>query len=73
MGDLIYSKAIKELETIAAEIEGDEVPVDALSEKVKRAAELIQSCRDMLKGTGEEVKKVLESFLEDKEGTDQGS
>lgn len=73
MSDLIYSKAIKELETIAAEIEGDEVPVDALSEKVKRAAELIQSCRDMLKGTGEEVKKVLESFLEDKEGTDQGS
>lgn len=64
MGDLIYSKAIKELETIAADIEGDNVPVDALSEKVKRAAELIQSCRDMLKGTGEDVKKILEGLEE---------
>lgn len=72
MADLIYSKAIKELEAIAAEIEGDNVPVDALSEKVRRAAELIQACRDMLKGTGEDVKKVLDG-LEDKEGTDPGS
>ncbi len=70
MGDLTYSKAIKELETIAAEIEGENVAVDALSEKVKRAALLIQSCRAMLKGTSEEVKKTLEG-LETKEATEE--
>ncbi len=73
MGNFIYSKALKELETIAAEMEGDNVSVDALPGKVKRAAELIESCRDMLKGTGEDVKKVLEGLLEEKEGTDPDS
>ena len=72
MADLKYSKALKELETITAEIEGDNVTVDALSKKVRRAAQLIQTCRDMLKGTGEDVKKVL-SGLEDQEGADADS
>ncbi len=57
--ELSYSQALTELEGIIADIESEEVDVDALSEKVKRAAFLIRFCKDKLRGTEEEVKKVL--------------
>jgi exodeoxyribonuclease VII small subunit len=57
--ELTYSHALAELEDIISSIESEEVDVDALAEKVKRAAVLIRFCREKLKGTGEDVKKVL--------------
>ena len=57
--ELTYSKAADELEAIVKEIEEENIAVDTLSEKVKRAAQLIQFCRGKLKGTEEEVEKVL--------------
>lgn len=54
-----YSRALTELEQIIAEIESEDIDIDTLSEKVKRAAFLITLCKTRLRNTEEEVKKVL--------------
>ncbi len=61
---ITYSQALTELETIVAEIESEEIDVDAVAEKMKRAAFLIKFCRSRLKDTGDEVKKVLAEIEE---------
>jgi exodeoxyribonuclease VII small subunit len=57
--ELSYSGAMAELEEIVASIESEDVDVDVLAEKMKRAAVLIKFCKDRLKNTEEEVKKIV--------------
>jgi len=57
-----YKDALNEIENIIAEIEDETIDVDVLSEKVKRAADLIKYCREKLVKTEKEVEKVLEEF-----------
>ncbi|MGO9378586.1 MAG: exodeoxyribonuclease VII small subunit [Dissulfurispiraceae bacterium] len=57
--ELTYRHALAELEEIIGRIESEEVDVDGLAEQVKRAAVLIRFCREKLKNTEEDVKKVL--------------
>jgi exodeoxyribonuclease VII small subunit len=59
-----YTEAMKELEEIVAEIEQGEITVDTLSEKVKRASELIKVCKAKLTATEEDVNKILEDLKE---------
>ncbi|MEN2985107.1 MAG: exodeoxyribonuclease VII small subunit [Thermodesulfovibrionaceae bacterium] len=59
MENLNYSKAIKEIEEILRYIESQEVDVDILVEKVKRAAELIRFCKNKLKVAQQELHKTL--------------
>jgi exodeoxyribonuclease VII small subunit len=66
---LSYTKAIRELEHIINEIETENIDVDVLTEKVKRASALITFCKGNLKTTEEEVKKAL-SEIEEKPGED---
>jgi len=54
-----YSDAFDELQRIVAEIETGEISVDELSQKVKRAAELIRICKTKLSTTEEDVNKIL--------------
>lgn len=54
-----YTEATAELDQIVQDIENAEISVDELSEKVKRAAELIQFCNKKLTQTEEDVQKVL--------------
>lgn len=54
-----YSDAISELELIVTEIEQGEITIDTLSEKVKRAAELIKVCKNKLSSTEDDVNKIL--------------
>lgn len=61
---LTYTEAIRELELIVNEIEQGEISIDTLSEKVKRAAELIKICREKLTSTEEDVGKILEDLKE---------
>jgi exodeoxyribonuclease VII small subunit len=68
---LTYSSAIAELEDIVNEIESDEVDVDVLAAKVKRASELIKFCKDNLRDTQKEVNKVLEGMGEREADTDE--
>ncbi len=57
-----YQQAIDELEAIVNEIENEEISVDELSEKVKRASQLIKLCKTKLTNTEQEVSKVLDEM-----------
>jgi exodeoxyribonuclease VII small subunit len=59
---LTYQKAYEELMEITREIESEEVSVDDLSKKVKRAAELLEICNAKLKSTEEEVQKIIDKI-----------
>jgi exodeoxyribonuclease VII small subunit len=57
-----YSEAFQELQDIVAEIEKGETSVDVLSQKVKRAAELIQLCKKTLRETESDVNSILQEL-----------
>lgn len=57
-----YSEAFRELQNIVMEIESGEISVDDLSEKVKRAAELIKICKTKLTKTEESVDQILKDL-----------
>ena len=57
-----YVDAFQELQEIVAEIEQGEISVDELSEKVKRASELIKICKLKLTTTEEDVNKILKEL-----------
>ena len=60
--NITYDKAYKELTKINEELENHEIDVDKLTAKIQRARELIQICRNQLKLTEDETKKILEQF-----------
>ena len=53
-----YSEAIAEIEAILAKIEGGETDIDDLAAEIKRAAKLLQNCKEKLFRTEEEVKQL---------------
>lgn len=59
---MTYEKAYEELQQIISDIETGEISVDSLSEKVKKAAELIQFCKEKLTATENDVQKILEDL-----------
>jgi exodeoxyribonuclease VII small subunit len=54
-----YGEAVAELEEILDEIESDDVDVDLLSVRVRRAAELIRICRRRIHATRMEVEEIV--------------
>lgn len=56
---LSYAEAVVELETILSELEADDVDVDRLAEKVRRAADLIELCRGRLESAQVEVTRIV--------------
>lgn len=54
-----YEKAMQEVEQIMKELENGEVTVDNLLEKVKRAGELIQYCKQKLTVAENEISALL--------------
>ncbi|MDR0363999.1 MAG: exodeoxyribonuclease VII small subunit [Bacteroidales bacterium] len=57
-----YQEAYDELVTIVKELEEDTVSIDQMSEKVKKAAELIRICKEKLKVTEQEVTEILQEL-----------
>ncbi|HXY93200.1 MAG TPA: exodeoxyribonuclease VII small subunit [Acidimicrobiia bacterium] len=60
-----YADAMVELDEILAELEADDLDVDVLAERVKRASELIQLCRTRIARAQADVDRIvtdLESF-----------
>lgn len=56
---MTYQEAMSELEIIISGIEQENISIDELSVKVKRATELIKVCKTKLYKTDEEIQKVL--------------
>lgn len=67
-----YTEAFEELQKIVSEIEGGEISVDALSEKVKRASLLIGICKKKLATTEEDVSTILLELDSANDGPIQG-
>jgi exodeoxyribonuclease VII small subunit len=57
--ELGYAEALAELEGILDELDGDEVDVDVLGARVRRAAELLRLCRARIAGARFEVEQVV--------------
>ncbi len=54
-----YADALAELEGILDELDGDEVDVDVLGARVRRAAQLLRLCRDRIGSARFEVEQVV--------------
>lgn len=54
-----YAEAVAELEQILAELEGSEVDVDRLADRVARAAGLIAVCRERIASARAQIDEVL--------------
>ncbi len=63
---LTYKAAIKEVEDIMHQIETEELEVDELTEKVKRAASLLKWCKEKLRTTEQEVNSILKNLEPEK-------
>ncbi|MGV3588544.1 MAG: exodeoxyribonuclease VII small subunit [Adhaeribacter sp.] len=57
--NLTYQQALEELTDLVNELENENIPIDDLAEKVKRASDLIQYCQSKLTYTNTEVKKII--------------
>ena len=70
--ELTYSQALDELEKIVGEIESEEVDVDQLADKIKRASTLVTFCRTKLRTAEDEVKKVLSDMADRPDASESG-
>jgi exodeoxyribonuclease VII small subunit len=59
-----YGEAMVELEAILDELEGDQLDVDLLAERVQRASELLKVCRARIARAQQDVDRIV-SDLED--------
>ncbi|MCI7140167.1 exodeoxyribonuclease VII small subunit [Alistipes sp.] len=59
--ELTYGEATAQIEKILARLRSEEMDVDTLAAEVKRATELIASCKERLRKAEEEVNKILEA------------
>ena len=57
--DISYAEAQAELDAILHELDGDEVDVDVLGARVRRAAELLRLCRSRIATARFEVEQVV--------------
>ena len=57
--NLTYQEALEELTDLVNELENENIPIDDLAEKVKRASDLIGYCQSKLTQTNTEVKKII--------------
>lgn len=62
---LTYEQAYAELETIMTALQNDEVSIDDLEAKVKRATTLIEHCSSKLRNTEISIKNVLKDIGEE--------
>ncbi len=53
-----YADALRELDSILRELEGSDVDVDRLAERVTRASELITVCRDKITTADLQIRQV---------------
>jgi exodeoxyribonuclease VII small subunit len=58
--NLTYDKAYAELEEIVNQLEKEEVQLDVLTKKIKRAKELIHFCETGLRKIKDEIENELE-------------
>lgn len=58
--EIKYEDAVKELEHIVAQMENNELDIDVMGERLKKAQKLMKLCRDKLTKADQGVKKILD-------------
>lgn len=61
MKNIKYEEAVKQLETIVDKMENGDLDIDSMTEELKKAKTLIKLCKNKLKHTDEEIRKLLET------------
>ena len=57
---LTYEMALAELEDIRSALESNDIPIDQLPEKVKKAHEILKFCKEKLRATEDELNNLAE-------------
>lgn len=65
--EISYSDAFKELQGIVEEMEKEEIEVDTIVEKLKRAGFLLKICKAKLSETEKEAEVLLKIMKEEKD------
>lgn len=65
-----WNEAMAELDRILSELEADDVDIDTLTDRVERAGELIELCRDRISGARARVDELVAELVPD--GTADG-
>ena len=60
--DLSYDEAIKELKNILSTLQDETLSIDQLTDSIKRASELLESCNSRLISTEIEVNSVIQKL-----------
>lgn len=69
-----YAAALDELEAILAELEDDDIDVDALAGRVERASDLLKFCRERIDQAEMTVERIVTDLAEDTpDGGDPGA
>ncbi|HSJ11730.1 MAG TPA: exodeoxyribonuclease VII small subunit [Gillisia sp.] len=61
---ITYTEAFSELQVIVTEIENEEIGIDLLESRIKRASELLKICRDKLYKTEKSVTHIFKEIKE---------
>ena len=57
--EIPYTEAMAEIEKIMTKLRGESIDIDTLTAEVQRASELIEMCKQRLRTTEEEVRKLF--------------
>ena len=60
--ELSYDDAIKELKNILSSLQDETLSIDQLTDYIKRASELLESCNSRLISTEKEVNSVIKKL-----------
>lgn len=60
--ELSFSSAMQELETILRRVEIEEIDIDELGDELKRAAELLETCRAKIRRAEVEVSQIVQGM-----------
>ena len=71
-GQLGYAEAMEELEAILDELEGDDLDIDVLADRVRRAGELIKACRTRIARAQADVDQIVADLEEFEDLGDEG-
>ncbi|MDE5987650.1 MAG: exodeoxyribonuclease VII small subunit [Prevotella sp.] len=58
--EMKYEEAVAELERVVTQMESGQMDLDAVTEKLKKAQELIKYCKERLTETDGEIQKILD-------------
>lgn len=58
--EMKYEEAISTLETIARQLEQNELPIDKIADRLREAQKLVAFCRAQLTTVDNEIKKIMD-------------